>query len=94
MHQAVMGHFDLLVKYLEINRRHHSLYGAIWQKFKGFGVITIGANIGEFTRSSIAARNDLGCSEHNFGQNIRNIGYETADVLKKFQNQMISFGAL
>ena len=72
--------------------------GQYGQSLKGFGVITIGANIGEFTRSSIAARNDLnntlGEVNYNFGQNIRNIGYETADVLKKFQNQMILFGAL
>ena len=72
--------------------------GQYGQSIKGFGVITIGANIGEFTRSSIAARNDLnntlGEVNYNFGQNIRTIGYETADVLKKFQNQMIFFGVL
>ena len=72
--------------------------GQYGKSLKGFGVITIGANIGEFTRSSIAARNDLnntlGEVNFNFGQNIRNIGYETADVLKKFQNQMILFGVM
>ena len=72
--------------------------GQYGQSLKGFGVITIGANIGEFTRSSITARNDLnntlGEVNYNFGQNIRNIGYETADVLNKFQNQMILFGVI
>ena len=70
--------------------------GQYGQSLRGFGVVTIGANIGEFTRSSIAARNDLnntlGQVNYNFGQNIRNIGYETAQVLQKFQHQMIIFG--
>ena len=72
--------------------------GQYGRSLKGFGVITIGANIGEFTRSSVTARTDLnntlGEVNYSFGENIRNIGYETADVLIKFQNQMILFGVL
>lgn len=72
--------------------------GQYGKNLKGFGIVTIGANIGEFTRSSISARQDLnntlGAVNFSFGKNIRNIGYETAEVLMKFQDQLILFGVL
>lgn len=70
--------------------------GQYGDSFRGFGVVTIGASIGEFTRSSVASRtalnNTLGDVNNRFGDNIRQIGKDTADVLIDFQNQLLFIG--
>ena len=71
--------------------------GQYGESLRGFGVVTIGANIGEFTRSSTVARmdlnNTLGHVHQSFGENISKIGFEIAGALMTFHDQLIMFCA-
>ncbi|MCE2517974.1 MAG: SpoIIE family protein phosphatase [Alphaproteobacteria bacterium] len=65
---------------------------------RGFGVVTIGANIGEFTRAGMAARDTLNTSlgqvNASISASLRKVATDTSTVLMKFQNQLIIVGAL
>lgn len=65
---------------------------------RGFGYVTIGANIGEFTQASMAARDTLNSSLGNVNGNItsrlREVSRDTSMGLMKFQDQLIFVSVL
>ena len=67
--------------------------GRYGESKRGFGFVTIGANVGEFTRSGMQAQENLrtliGNVNTTISKNIRRIGSNTRDTLTHFQDQMI-----
>lgn len=67
--------------------------GRYGQGKNGFGFITIGANLGEFTRSGMQSQENLktliGGVNQTISTNIREIGANTRDSLMGFQDQMV-----
>lgn len=65
---------------------------------RGFGFITIGANIGEFTKPGMAASDALSSSLGDvnaaISRSLRSLGQDTSSVLMTYQNQLIIIGAL
>ncbi|MGC6484406.1 MAG: SpoIIE family protein phosphatase [Candidatus Puniceispirillales bacterium] len=67
--------------------------GRYGESRRGFGFITIGANLGEFTRSGKQSQENLkvliGDVNQTISKNIRNIGSNTRDAMTGFQDQML-----
>ena len=64
---------------------------------RGFGYVTIGANIGEFTKSGAAARDALndsfGAVNQSLLSQLRAMGTAADTALRSFQNQLFLIGA-
>ena len=67
--------------------------GRYGESKRGFGFVTIGANVGEFTRSGMQTQENLkeliGNVNQTISGNIRKIGSNTDESLSGFQSQMI-----
>lgn len=65
---------------------------------RGFGFVTIGANIGEFTSGGQAAqkqlKDNIGQVNQTISSEIRDIGNSTRDSLAGFREQMLVIGAI
>lgn len=72
--------------------------GQYGKSLRGFGFVTIGANVGEFTRSGIAAqeklKGNIGALNQSISAEIRSIGSSTRNALAMFQDQMVLIGAV
>ena len=67
--------------------------GRYGESKRGFGFVTIGANVGEFTRSGMQSQENLrtliGNVNNTISKNIRQIASNTRDTLSRFKDQMV-----
>ena len=67
--------------------------GRYGESKRGFGFVTIGANVGEFTRSGMQSQENLrtliGNVNNTISKNIRQIASNTGDTLSRFKDQMV-----